>query len=449
MKNLLFSMLCLCFLTPLCAINFLFSGTGNWTDVANWSPSYPGTTLLNGDIATISNGATCTIPIGINLIIEGRLNNLERLEVYGSLENRNMLDNNSASINNYGTIINRAGFDNTGTVTNTSMGLLENLGGFIDSYSQIINNGTLINDAAARIDNHTRFQNFGGIYTNNGVMNNYSSYQTDATCQYNGTGLINGNFIIQSGLFSPNTDTDAGTHTLNGNFDQATDGRYLVNINNNAGAGLGHDIINISGTATLNGTFVLDFDNFTPCVGERYTIMTFSSYTGLPSVTITGISATLGTHIMLNFTATSITASIVAPLPNAACVDAKVFLQGPLSGTSMAIDLNTASLIPLTEPYSGLGYTPYNTGINLVSSLVSPLADPMVDWILLELRSTSTPTVVAASSAALVLRSGKVVDINGSSAVTFGTVANGNYHLAVRHRNHLGAMTNTGLVNVP
>lgn len=449
MKNLLSSMLCFCFFINLQAVNYLYSGTGNWTDAANWSPSYPGTTLPSGDIATINDGASCTILAGTTLIVEGRLNNLELIEVFGCIENRNMFDNNSAAINNHGKIINRADFDNTGSISN--FGDFQNLGGFLDNYSRVINMGTLMNDGTGRIDNNpfAIFQNFGGIYTNNGVMNNNASYQTDATCQYNGIGVINGNFTQQSGLFSPDTDTDAGTHTLNGNFSQAFDGRYLVNINNNAGIGVGHDIINITGTATLNGTFVLDFDNFTPCVGEEYTIMTFSSYTGVPSVSITGIAAIVGTHIMLNFNPTNITVSVVAPLPNAACVDAKVFLEGPLSGISMAPDLNTANLLPIAEPYSALGHTPYNAGTSLVSSLVSPLADPMVDWVLLELRPVATPATVTASSAALLLRSGKVVDINGRSPVTFGSVANGNYHLAVRHRNHLGMMTNTALINVP
>ena len=63
-----------------------------------------------------------------------------------------------------------------------------------------------------------------------------------------------------------------------------------------------------------------------------------------------------------------------------------------------------------------------------------------MDWVLLELRSGSPAYTVVATRAALLQRDGDVVDMNGTSPVQFG-IAPGSYHVAIRHRNHMGAMT--------
>ncbi|MBP6312561.1 MAG: hemagglutinin protein, partial [Flavobacteriales bacterium] len=54
----------------------------------------------------------------------------------------------------------------------------------------------------------------------------------------------------------------------------------------------------------------------------------------------------------------------------------------------------------------------------------------------------TTPTQVIQSRSALLRRDGRVVAINGSPLVGF-YVPVGNYHVAIRHRNHLGCMTNS------
>ena len=68
----------------------------------------------------------------------------------------------------------------------------------------------------------------------------------------------------------------------------------------------------------------------------------------------------------------------------------------------------------------------------------------IVDWVIVELRTTASPATVLASCAALVQADGDVVALNGTSPVSI-TVAAGTYHVAVRHRNHLGVMTLAGV----
>ncbi len=116
----------------------------------------------------------------------------------------------------------------------------------------------------------------------------------------------------------------------------------------------------------------------------------------------------------------------------------KVYLQGPLSGTTMDDGLRISNLVPSTNPYG--------TSMNesLISSLLSGTGnDAIVDWVEVELRDASDNTLVVATRSALLQRDGDVVDVDGSSAVKFVGVAAGNYYVAVKHRNHLSVMTNT------
>ena len=61
-----------------------------------------------------------------------------------------------------------------------------------------------------------------------------------------------------------------------------------------------------------------------------------------------------------------------------------------------------------------------------------------MDWVLLELRNSATPATVVARRAALIRRDGRIVDLDGTSDVSWRNAPNGNYFLAMRHRNHLG-----------
>jgi hypothetical protein len=71
--------------------------------------------------------------------------------------------------------------------------------------------------------------------------------------------------------------------------------------------------------------------------------------------------------------------------------------------------------------------------------------DNVVDWILLELRKSGTPTSVLQSRSALLLADGDVVDIDGASPVYFKNLEPASdYIISVKHRNHIAICTNTG-----
>lgn len=122
----------------------------------------------------------------------------------------------------------------------------------------------------------------------------------------------------------------------------------------------------------------------------------------------------------------------------------RMLLEGPyVSGSALMNDaLRVLPIFPQTEPYTALGYLHTGGGGETItpSVLAVPGSDAIVDWVLVELRSPSSPSTVTQSRSALLQRDGDVVGTDGLSPLAF-TVPPGTYHVAVRHRNHLAAMT--------
>lgn len=114
----------------------------------------------------------------------------------------------------------------------------------------------------------------------------------------------------------------------------------------------------------------------------------------------------------------------------------KAFLQGPYNAGLMADNLRSAGLVPTLSPYGDGAST--TAGVLALTG-----NDAIVDWVRIELRDPATPATVLHTRSALIQRDGDVVGTDGRSPVFFNAVASGNYHVAMRHRNHLGAMTAT------
>ncbi len=143
-------------------------------------------------------------------------------------------------------------------------------------------------------------------------------------------------------------------------------------------------------------------------------------------------------------TSTGVISRIIDP---AAVVrlDPSVLLDGPLNSTTLIMndDLRVNGTIPLTEPYTALGYAQAGGGGGETTNatVLSTIGNnAIVDWVRLELRSATEPSVIVATRQALVQRDGGIVKANGTASVEFG-VGPGNYFVVVRHRNHLGVMT--------
>lgn len=111
-------------------------------------------------------------------------------------------------------------------------------------------------------------------------------------------------------------------------------------------------------------------------------------------------------------------------------LDLDAWLAGPYSGGSMSTALKTAGVIPLTSPY-GTGET------------VGSVPAGIVDWVKVELRDGTTSSTILKSYSFFINSSGKLVNLDGSSPLKLTGYPKGTYYVAVKHRNHLGAMTSS------
>ena len=125
-------------------------------------------------------------------------------------------------------------------------------------------------------------------------------------------------------------------------------------------------------------------------------------------------------------------------------------LAGPfVQGTGLMSDgLRTASLIPLGEPYTALGFA--ITGGHFVRTIPQAVLnvagnDAIVDWVWVELRDAANPSIVRVARPALIQRDGNVVEPDGSRPLAMG-ITNGSYKVVLRHRNHNGVMTANSII---
>ncbi|WP_417366193.1 hypothetical protein [Flavobacterium beibuense] len=129
----------------------------------------------------------------------------------------------------------------------------------------------------------------------------------------------------------------------------------------------------------------------------------------------------------------------------------KMMLHGALSGTSdglMRDDLRTGGHIPEEQPYSSTLNARFthvnNTGDETTNSTVlnanDGTGDAVVDWVFIEIRNPLDDTEVIKTMSALVQRDGDVVDAATGGALRISSLPE-TFYVAVKHRNHFGAMT--------
>lgn len=167
---------------------------------------------------------------------------------------------------------------------------------------------------------------------------------------------------------------------------------------------------------------------------------------GYYTYTTTGVGACAGAA----YDSARILVTIVAPAAPPV-IAASVMLQGSYDAASglMTDGLRTLGVLPLQEPFTGLGYAHVGGGAEYTNQQVLNVTgmDAIVDWVVIELRDAQDPTQVIATRSALLQRDGDIVDVDGTSAVAFNMASPGNYHVAIFHRNHLKVMT-AGTYNI-
>jgi hypothetical protein len=136
---------------------------------------------------------------------------------------------------------------------------------------------------------------------------------------------------------------------------------------------------------------------------------------------------------------------VVAEVTNGVVLNIRALLEGPyvVNNGAMHDSLRVAGLIPLNEPYAALGMPQVGAGGETLGAAALAVTgdDAVVDWVRIELRRASDPTVVEAVQSGIITRTGQVLAAN-RSPIRFGILAT-NYYVAIRHRNHLAMMTAT------
>jgi hypothetical protein len=121
-------------------------------------------------------------------------------------------------------------------------------------------------------------------------------------------------------------------------------------------------------------------------------------------------------------------------------ISIKIMLEGPYAENQMRLELNSSGLIPLQQPYNK---NPWNyTGDESLTSL-NP---DVVDWILLELRTTPAAASKVISRAVLLRNDGYLIDLNGIASLSFSDLPVGAYYIVIYHRNHLSIMSKESIL---
>jgi uncharacterized protein YjdB len=163
-------------------------------------------------------------------------------------------------------------------------------------------------------------------------------------------------------------------------------------------------------------------------------------------------------------------------------VQIRMYLEGPLhnNGNAKAPDnrplmrdnlrvstFSGQNCIPMMSPYKYATdfvdvrskYLNWGAGtLERLDSIKNPMSvfsvsgqNAIVDWVFVELRSKYDNKEIVASRSGLLQRDGDVVDNDGVSPISFPGVGVDSFYVVVKHRNHLGAMTQlvpiTGLID--
>lgn len=198
-----------------------------------------------------------------------------------------------------------------------------------------------------------------------------------------------------------------------------------------------------SGGSTSTQLVFQDLHASTTGVSYPYPIGTVGSITG----------STAGSSVYLFFydwqvsteaaNVESARVPVTAEVSNGVVLDLKAFLDGPFDPSNglMYDSLRVKGLLPLNEPYAAMGFPQVGPlGSAMPAGLLAVSGNnAVVDWVRVELRDPASPSTILASHSAVITRSGQVLSSTGAPLRL--PVANGSYHIALRHRNHLGVMT--------
>ncbi len=109
-------------------------------------------------------------------------------------------------------------------------------------------------------------------------------------------------------------------------------------------------------------------------------------------------------------------------------------LSGAWNGTEMNTAMNSAGILPLDQPYAGV------PSASVDAAFFAGHPD-IVDWVWVELRSSTDAASSLAKQAAFITKTGGISAVDGSAELGFSGLNAGEYHVVIGHRNHLSIMS--------
>jgi hypothetical protein len=139
-------------------------------------------------------------------------------------------------------------------------------------------------------------------------------------------------------------------------------------------------------------------------------------------------------------------------------MNATALFRGPWNNLTglMRTDMNSGGLLDIAALAQPFNTTPFNyTGTESVTAGFFAARPTIVDWVLAEFRipatgspADATSSTIVGRKAGFVLSNGTVVDLDGVTPISFDINKQGAGFMVVRHRNHLGVMSNSLASNI-
>ncbi|HEC28894.1 MAG TPA: DUF4347 domain-containing protein, partial [Gammaproteobacteria bacterium] len=161
---------------------------------------------------------------------------------------------------------------------------------------QLQNGVTIYNGSSGSIAGILDMQTTGSI---TGIDTAAYSFQNRTPSSLTGNGSIGIN-VTNNGLLSPGASPGSGTININSNYSSTG----VIDIEIGGTVAGQYDVVNITGTATINGTINVSlindyFVNYEPLVGDVFTIMTYAAISGAP--VFNGLQVSPHIYLQANF----------------------------------------------------------------------------------------------------------------------------------------------------
>ena len=121
-------------------------------------------------------------------------------------------------------------------------------------------------------------------------------------------------------------------------------------------------------------------------------------------------------------------------------LDLKVFLQGPYEAGQKRMHATIKNFLDVETAFAELPAKKYGDA-KYWAVQPSAFAAELVDFLVIELRTSTSPSSLVMRRVALLMGDGKVRGFDGSALPRFSGVPVGKYYVVVRHRNHLDVMS--------